>query len=100
MTQDNYKTTVIFRKEKDGEILALFPYDIWYSSDVMSYAHVGQHSGACYNGTIRETKPASREDYTDLLNELQQIGYNLEIKQKYNHSKFLQAYYKAANINH
>lgn len=91
--------TVIFRKFKDGEIIALFPYEIWHRTDIMSYLHIGQHGAACYNGVVRTTKPAKPNEFKDLYNELKQIGYKLEVKQKYNHNKFLTAWKKAANIN-
>lgn len=89
------KDVVIFRKWKDGKIIALFPYLIHNRSDIVSYEHLGQHSAACYGGCIRETKPAKPAEYKSLFDELTQIGYNLEVRQKYNHSKFLQAYYRA-----
>lgn len=97
MKQDTEKTTVIFRKWKNGEIIALFPYEIWNRSDITSYMHVGQHSGACYGGCIRETKLAKPNEYEPLKKELETIGYNLEVREKYNHSKYLKAYYQTKN---
>ena len=38
---------VIFRKWKDGSILALFPHCVdTYEGSVMCYEHTGQHSSA------------------------------------------------------
>ena len=82
MTQDTEQTRVIFRKFKDGDILALFPYLSEGGAAVESYMHVGQHSSADYNGCIRRTKPATPEEYKDLAAELESIGYNLLIRKR------------------
>lgn len=73
------KTRVIFRKFKDGDVIAIFP-DIFGSStyDMLSYMHVGQH-GACDCGIVQRTKLAIIEDYASLQKELSSIGYNLQI---------------------
>ena len=74
-------TKVAFRKYADGQIIALFP-DIPWSEDgsVTSYMHVGQHGAAYYKQVIDSTTPASEEDYSALLAELETIGYdNLRI---------------------
>jgi len=73
------KTKVVFRKFKDGEIIALFPYEFWQDFFVSSYMHVGQHSGAEYTGIIRTTKPANEQEYKPLFDELVNIGYDLQI---------------------
>jgi hypothetical protein len=76
------KTTVIFRKFRDGEVIALFPYEIAdHNGAVSSYMHVGQHSGADL-GIIQDTKPASPEEYGDLAAELRSIGYDLSIRRR------------------
>lgn len=74
-------TRAVFRKYPDGQIIALFP-DIPWSEDgsVTSYMHVGQHGAAYYKQVIDSTTPASEEDYSALLEELETIGYdNLRI---------------------
>ena len=66
-------TRAVFRK--------YFP-DIPWSEDgsVTSYMHVGQHGAAYYKQVIDSTTPASEEDYSALLAELETIGYdNLRI---------------------
>ena len=84
MTQDTEITRVVFRKWKDGEVIALFP-DIpsdaanWYTC--MSYMHIGQHGAACPAITY-DTKKATPEDYNDLKQELEAIGYNLKVLQR------------------
>ena len=68
-------TSVIFRIEDDGEILAVFPF-VPSSCSVVVYSHNGQHSSA--DGTyIRDcTKPAAASDYAGLLSELRSMGYD------------------------
>lgn len=65
----------------ENEVIALFPNEIVNSSeDCASYMHIGQHSPADYNSVIAHTKPATKEQYTPLYNELVSIGYDdLEI---------------------
>lgn len=70
-------TKVIFRKYRDGQIIALFP-EFKEKNGVLSYMTVGQHGMADYN-VIRATKPAKPTEYSSLLNELQYIGYNVRI---------------------
>ncbi len=70
-------TKVVFRKFRDGSIIALFP-EFKEKNGVLSYMAVGQHGGADYN-VIRATRPASPKEYSSLLNELQYIGYNVRI---------------------
>lgn len=70
------QTKVVFRKYRNGEIIALFPQTgDRYNYEVMSYLHIGQHGGADYTGVIRQTKPANANEYADLLAELKYIGY-------------------------
>jgi hypothetical protein len=75
------KTKVIFRKWKDGTIDALFPElpDDRNGFTCVAYAHIGQHSGADYQGVISQTKPAAPDDYASLLAELTRIGYALDV---------------------
>lgn len=70
-------TKVIFRKFRDGQIIALFP-EFKEKNGALSYMTIGQHGMADYN-IIRVTKPASPKEYSSLLNELQYIGYNVRI---------------------
>lgn len=78
------KTTVIFRKWGDRQIIALFPehpHD-FAGRFCVCYAHIGQHGGADYYGMINRTTPATLTEYADLKAELESIGYVLEVKQK------------------
>jgi len=80
MKKDTIKTKVIFRKFSDGQIIALFP-EMPEGYLIGSYMHVGQHSPAS-KGIVQTTKLASPEEYEDLFNELESIGYDLQIVKK------------------
>lgn len=80
------KTKVIFRKWKDGEIIALFPEDLGTNSPYTCacYQHTGQH-GACDPGIVSDTKLATPDEYRDLRHELENLHpepYDLQIIQK------------------
>ena len=83
MDKDIEKTKVVFRYwEKD--VIALFPEipaDNW-GVFCQSYQHIGQHGGADYYGIIDKSRPALPEEYADLRDELEQIGYNLEVRRR------------------
>jgi len=86
MTNDTEVTKVIFRKFKDGykEVIALFP-EIPGTTDpytCLSYMRVGQHSSASV-GIIDSTTLAKPEEYADLKEELERIGYVLDVRKKH-----------------
>ena len=94
MKKDNYKTDVIFRRWVDEDfnlIIALFPYEIdnIEKGFISSYEHLGQHSGADYDGVIRGTIPAKENEYQALKSELESIGYNLNIVKRRNYTRYL-----------
>jgi hypothetical protein len=77
------QTLVVFRKWKNGDIIALFPENTWRvgsGMECMSYEHVGWFGGANYDGVIRQTKLATPGEYTKLQTELESIGYALKIR--------------------
>ena len=77
------KVKVIFRKTKDGEIIAFLPEASANFGNILSYMHVGQHGEASYE-FYKDTKKATEKEYKTLLKELQSI-YNdciLVVKQK------------------
>lgn len=92
MTTDLDVTKVVFRIFH-GEVIALMPYQIESGTSVLSYQHIGQHSGADYQHCIANSKPAKESEYKDLLKELTDIGYNVSVIQKYSHREYLKAYY-------
>lgn len=63
---------VIFRKERDGDVTAVFPTTVAGYNLMQCYAHVGQHSGCSFDW-YRSTKPAKPKEYADLLAELRGI---------------------------
>jgi len=74
-------TKVIFRKFKDGEVIAIFPNELydWINKDlVWSYMHIGQH-GAASKSLAEEKEIALPEEYANLQEELESIGYVLDI---------------------
>jgi hypothetical protein len=94
MEQDTEETIVIFRKYKKRhtvykstpEILALFPEIIGDPNKLtcMCYQHVGQHGDADYGYCINElTVPAKPEEYSDLKEELESLGYKLKVMRKW-----------------
>lgn len=90
MQKNNDKTVVVFRKWRNGNVLALFPYELCDSvgKQCMSYEHVGQHGAADYSHCIDSTVPALPSQYQALYKELESIGYDLEVKQKVRYSRF------------
>lgn len=84
MKQEAAKTKVIFRRWRDGSIIALFPLEPWDVNGLQcsSYMHNGQHGGANTGIVNGPTKPAKTEEYASLKKELESIGYDLEIIQR------------------
>lgn len=83
-------TKVIFRKFRNGDIIALFPQEPATSDGwkCMSYMHVGQH-GSADPMIVHVTKPAKRAEFVELLRELQSIGYNeLNLCKKFTYNDY------------
>lgn len=77
-------TKVVFRKFKEGDIIALFPEIEEGFGRTMSYQHLGQHGSAYYWRVINITTSATPEEYKPLYDELVSIGYNdLTVIKKY-----------------
>ena len=66
------KVKVIFRKDKEGNIIAFLPELRVNHGNIMSYMHIGQHSEASYQ-FYTETKKADKSEYNSLLGELKRI---------------------------
>lgn len=67
---------VIFRKFKDGDVIAWLPDVPATPGRCMSYMHIGQHGEGEYPAA---TVPASPAEYAALLKELRRIGYKLRV---------------------
>lgn len=98
--KDTYKTDVIFRCDKHGDfkgvVFALFPHEVsTLSGSVTFYTHIGQHDSANYKGCISKSRMATEQEYADLKEEMESIGYNLNIVKKQNYDKYLVEYKKA-----
>lgn len=65
---------VIFRKFKDGDVIAWLPDNPAAPGRCDSYMHIGQHGEGGYPA---DTVPATRAEYAPLLKELRSIGYKL-----------------------
>jgi len=90
-------TEAIFRKFPDGDIIAIFPYEICNLTKgfVSSYMKVGQH-GAASLDLIQDTVPATEEEYSELKQELENLGYDdLVVKKRVSHNKHREAWNKA-----
>jgi len=78
------KTKVKFLfNEREKDLYAFFPeedFDV-EGKYKMSYSHIGQHT-ACDPKYTKQSRQATKEEYTPLLEELKSIGYNLEILNK------------------
>jgi hypothetical protein len=77
------KTKVIFRKFRNGEVIALFPEEPGNSNywTFMSYMHVGQH-GIAADHVVWATTLATPDEYNNLKQELESIGYDLVVYKK------------------
>lgn len=81
---DKEITKVIFKKWPDGDVIAVFPELLGdYSPHTcLSYEHVGQH-GAASVSLMSSLAPAKPEEYADLKEELESIGYNLKVYRRF-----------------
>ena len=85
MEKDKHKTKVVFRVWKgefEGDVIALFPDIDEGHGSCSSYMHVGQHAPASYYHMITRTRPAKPAEYASLKRELENIGYNLDVRKK------------------
>lgn len=81
MEHDNDVTKVVFRKFKEGDVIALFPEVATDRQGIncLSYQHIGQH-GAASTLIVNSTTLATESEYADLKRELEnRIGYNLKV---------------------
>lgn len=88
MKKDKEKTIVVFRvftKDFKGDVVALFPV-LPGTNDpntCLAYEHIGQHSTADYAYVVGKlSRPALPCEYRDLKRELENVGYNLDIRRR------------------
>ena len=79
--QDEQETKVVFRKFKNGEIIALFPELKEAGGMIMSYMHIGQH-GPASTAIVNDTKLATAQEFGPLFMELEAIGYRLAVRKR------------------
>ena len=73
---------VLFRKWKPtygSGIIAILPDVEANPNMTMMYEHIGQHGEGSYPLVLSETTPANQAEYSDLLVELELIGYALRV---------------------
>lgn len=76
--------TIFFRKESDGQILAVFSFsfrlndgrNLCNGGTFDCYAHAGQHCTCDLDYIKESTTPASRSESAALLAELKSVGYD------------------------
>lgn len=86
MNKDIEKTKVIFRMGVGQEVLAVFPALAGtnkYYQDCLCYAHVGQHSPCSIDYVRQFTLPAKPSEFKALQEELEFLGYNLQIVKRF-----------------
>lgn len=78
---DTNETAVIFRKWRNGDIIALFPHHPGTNNPdtCLSYEHIGQHGSCSPLLCSAHTTPATSEEYAPLKEELETIGYRLRV---------------------
>lgn len=78
---DTEPTVVMFRKFREGDIIALFPYEPGTNDPgtCESYMHLGQHHHADPL-LVRETRPAKPEEYAALKRELESAPYHYRLR--------------------
>ena len=77
-------TDVIFRKWRDGNVIALFPGTAATNDPhlCLSYEHMGQHAAAS-DSLTGVTDPAKPAEYVELKRELERQGYNLNVVRRF-----------------
>lgn len=89
------KTKVIFRKEYDGEILAVLPYEIENKNGYCSCYAKGLQTSCAYDRIIKNTKPVTLLDSFEiesLKKDLNDAGYKLVVILKRSKKLFNKVY--------
>lgn len=83
-TQNEAPTITIFRKYRNGDVIALFPFELGDMSPAtcLSYTNIGQHGSANDSNVVSQTKLATKTEYAPLKAELERIGYVIETRKR------------------
>lgn len=75
------KTKVVFRRWKsDGSVIAIFPqFHGRIPYQCLSYEHLRQHGDCAPFHVLKETFECGPTEYQSLKEELEDIGYKLEV---------------------
>lgn len=73
----NIKVKFLYNEYND-DLFAYFPELKWCNDTNTCYSHIGQHT-ACHPNYAKESREATLLESLDLFNELQGIGYKLEL---------------------
>ena len=81
------KVKVIFRKNKNNDVIAFFPEARVNYGNIMSYMHIGQHDEASLEFYLT-TRKANENEYADLFAELRGIYDDCQLvaKQRINYN--------------
>lgn len=82
--EEKTQVKVLFVK-CEGEIIAVMPYELGTNDPLtmLCYQHIGQH-GSCHVSWVKSQKRAKPEEYSNLLSELESVGYEVEITRLFN----------------
>ena len=76
---ENVSIVVSFRKFPEGDVIALWDEEPNQNLEyISSYQIIGQHSEACPS-LLEALLPATPEEYQSLLDEMNSIGYTVEV---------------------
>ena len=88
---------VVFRKENDGSIYAIFPYMLADRHNITVWDDVSGHGACSFSYTIMHSKPASPDEYAKSKRILENTyGYKLEILKRMPSYKSFLRYAKTA----
>lgn len=92
------KLEVMFRRDRDGNILAIFPHEAEYKIGRVAILTKHGSSVGAYHFMIAETKPANVEDkdVKELLQDIKDTyeGVKIVVVKRQNHNKYITSYKK------
>lgn len=85
----NLEDGVVFRKFKDGQVIAIFPYLLGNRNPNTCLSYMkGQHSVCDEFEIVKATQIATFNEYVGLLNELLGFGYNCRLLKRVPNKSF------------